>query len=98
MAKKTTATPKPAPRPVAGRVVIVAEKVDEVTPGGIVLPEQASDRPQTGVVVAVDPKRTAEKTHVQVNDRVLYSPYASVVKVDGEEFVIMPETDILAVL
>ena len=97
MAKKTQ-TLKSAPQPVAGRIVILPEKVDEVTPGGIVLPEQATDRPQAGIVVAVDPKRTAEKTHVQINDRVLYSPYAQIVKVDGEEFVILPEQDILAIL
>lgn len=97
MAKKAEKL-SPAPRPVSGRVVIVAETREALSPGGIVLPDSASEIPQTGVVVAVDTKRKVEDTYVQVNDRVLYSPYAQTVKVDGNEFVIMFERDILAIL
>lgn len=97
MAKKVEKV-TPAPTPVAGRVVILPETREPLSPGGIVLPDCASDAPQTGIVLAVDPKREDKDTYVRVNDRVLYSPYAQVVKVDGAELVILPERDILAIL
>jgi len=95
MAKKVVKI-GPAPKPVAGRVVIIPEQTEAISEGGIMLPN--AELPQTGVVVAVDDKRTSENIHVRVNDRVLYSPYAQTVTVDGATFVILPEVDILAIL
>jgi chaperonin GroES len=98
MAKKKQEELVAVPQPVAGRVVILPAKREDVSEGGIVLPASATDAPQTGNVVAVDAQRTAEETHVKLGDIVLYSPYAQTFKVNGTEFVIMPEKDILAIL
>jgi chaperonin GroES len=77
---------------------------DERTPGGIIIPDTAKEKPQQGEVIAVGPGARDEKGVVQpldvkAGDRVLFGKWSgSEVKIDGEELLIMKESDILGVL
>ncbi|MBI4282160.1 MAG: co-chaperone GroES [Chloroflexi bacterium] len=89
-------------QPFGDRVVIKPIEREEVSPGGILLPDTAKEKPQEGKVVAVGPGRTAEDgKHIamesKVGDLVVYSKYAgSEIREDGEEYLIVRESDILA--
>jgi chaperonin GroES len=91
-------------RPLHDRVVIHRIEEDERTPGGIIIPDTAKEKPQQGEVVAVGPGARDEKGQVQPLDvkpgnRVLFGKWSgSEVKLDGEELLIMKESDILGVL
>ncbi|NLC77308.1 MAG: co-chaperone GroES [Clostridia bacterium] len=91
-------------QPLGDRVVIKVLESEQKTKSGIVLPDTAKEKPQEGEVVAVGSGRvsdTGEKIalEVQVGDRVIYSKYAGTeVKVDGDEYLILSERDILAVV
>ena len=86
-----------------GRDLVLAE-AKETTAGGIVLPDTAKDKPQKGKVIAVGDGRITRdgkrrELQVKVGDQVLFTSYAgNEVSVDGEEYLIMSEDDILAVL
>ena len=82
--------------PVRGRVAILPRAQETVTPGGVVLPDSAafSDEPVVGTVTAVGP----DCSQIKAGDEVVYSAYAQSVKIDGTEFVLVNESDILAVL
>lgn len=89
--------------PLADRVVIkVEEKAEEKTKSGIVLPDTAKEKPQEGTVVAVGPGRVLDNgtrvpLDVKVGDRIYYSKYSGhEVKLDGEEYLILEERNILA--
>jgi chaperonin GroES len=83
-------------------VVIRPTKKEEMTKGGIVLPDTAKEKPQEGEVVAVGPGKLSEEGNriameVKVGDRVIYARYAGTeIKVDDEELIIARESDILA--
>ena len=89
-------------QPFGDRVVIKPVEREEVSAGGILLPDTAQEKPQEGEVVAVGPGRTADDgkriaMDSKVGDLVFYARYAgSEVKEDGKEYLIMRETDILA--
>ena len=91
-------------RPLADRVVIEPSEGEDVTPGGIVLPETAKEKPQQGIIVAVGPGRRAENgkriaMEVNVDDQVLFARYAGAeIKIDNKKVLILKETDILAVV
>ncbi len=91
-------------RPLADRVILQRAEAEDKTAGGILLPESAKDKPKEGKVVAVGNGKilddgTCLKMSVKVGNRVLFSSYAGTeVKVHGEEFVIMSEPDILAII
>lgn len=90
-------------KPLYDRVVLKPEKVQEKTFSGIMLPEVAREKSQIGNVVAVGQGGALDgnnhKIQVAVGDRVLYSKYAGTdVKVDGEMFVVVRQTDVLAVI
>jgi chaperonin GroES len=92
-------------RPLADRVVIKPLEREEMTKSGIVLPDTAKEKPQEGLVEAVGNGRFNEQTgqrvalDVKVGDRVIYAKYAgSEVKVDEDEYLILSEKDILAVV
>lgn len=92
-------------KPLADRVVVKRLEEEEAkTPAGIIIPDTAKEKPQKGVVVAVGPGRLDENgkripMEVKVGDKVLFAKYAgSEVKVNGEEYLIMREDDILAIL
>ncbi len=90
-------------KPLSDRVVLKAVEAEEKTKGGIVLPDTAKDKPQEGEVIAVGPGRVLDdgKTltpEVKVGQRVIYSKYSGTeIKVDGEEYLIVRESDILAI-
>ena len=91
-------------QPLADRVVVKANEREEMTVSGIVLPDTAKEKPQEGTIVAVGPGRLNEKgdrvkPEVKAGDTVLYAKYAGTeVKIDGEELLILKETDILAIV
>jgi chaperonin GroES len=89
-------------RPLDDRVVVEPKEAEEMTAGGIVLPDTAKEKPQRGTVVAVGPGKLLDtgergKLSVTVGDEVIYGKYAgSDVELDGREVKILRETDILA--
>jgi chaperonin GroES len=89
-------------KPLADRLVVKPIEREEVTRGGIVLPDTAKDKPQEGKVLAVGPGRLSEDgkrmaMEVRVGDVVIYAKYSGTeIKVDNEEVIIMRESDILA--
>ncbi|MEW6276590.1 MAG: co-chaperone GroES [Bacillota bacterium] len=91
-------------RPLGERVVVKPLPTEEVTKGGIVLPDTAKEKPQEGEVVAVGPGRlldngTRVPIDLKVGDRILFSKYAgNEVKLDDVEYLIMRESDILGVI
>ena len=91
-------------RPLHDRVVVRRIEEDERTPGGIIIPVTAKEKPQQGEVIAVGPGARDEKgvlqpLDVKAGDRVLFGKWSgSEVKIDGEELLIMKESDILGVL
>jgi chaperonin GroES len=91
-------------RPLGDRVLVKRVEAEEKTKGGIVLPDSAKEKPKEGVVVAVGEGKLLEngqrgKPQLKVDDRVLFTSYAGTeVKLGGEEFLIMGEDDVLAVI
>ena len=90
-------------RPLFDRVVIRNIEAEEVTLGGIVLPGSAKEKPQMADVVAVGPGGLVDGKEVTMNvkagDRIVYSKYAGTeVKLDKDEFIVVRQSDILAVV
>jgi chaperonin GroES len=91
-------------KPLGERVIVKALAQEEKTKGGIILPETAKEKPMQGEVVAVGGGKVTDdgKTmpmHVKVGDKVLYGKYSGTeVKLDGEEYLIIKESEIFAVL
>jgi chaperonin GroES len=91
-------------RPLGERVIVQALPQEEKTKSGIILPDTAKEKPNQGEVVAVGPGRITDdgKTipmNVKVGDKVLYGKYSGQeVKLDGEEFLIVKESDIYAIV
>jgi chaperonin GroES len=91
-------------RPLHDRVVVRRIEEDDRTKGGIIIPDTAKEKPQQGEVIAVGPGAPDEKGKVQPldvkpGDRVLFGKWSGTeVKIDGEELLIMKESDILGVL
>ena len=89
-------------RPLDDRVVVEPMEAEEVTAGGIVLPDTAKEKPQRGTVVAIGPGKLLDsgerdKMSVAVGDEVIYGKYSgSEVEVDSREVKILRESDILA--
>jgi len=89
-------------QPLADRVIVKPIEKEEVTKGGIVLPDTAKEKPQEGEVMAVGPGRLSEDgkriaIDVKVGDKVIYAKYGGTeIKIDDEELVILRESDILA--
>jgi chaperonin GroES len=91
-------------RPLHDRVVVRRVEEDDRTPGGIIIPDTAKEKPQQGEVIAAGPGGRDEKGLVQpldvkAGDRILFGKWSGTeVKIDGEELLIMKESDILGVL
>jgi chaperonin GroES len=89
-------------QPLADRVVVKPIEKEEITKGGIVLPDTAKEKPQEGEIVAVGPGRTSEDgkriaLDVKVGDIVIYAKYGGTeIKIENEELVVLRESDILA--
>lgn len=90
-------------RPLGDRVVIKKLEAEETTKSGIVLLSSAQEKPQEAEVVAVGPGGMVDgkeiTMEVKIGDRILYSKYAGTeVKVNGEEYIIVKQNDILAIV
>ena len=86
-------------RPVADRVVIEPKAAETQTASGLYIPDTAKEKPQQGVVVAVGPGKKDEAMEVALGDVVIYGKYSGTeVSVDGKDYLIMKQSDILAVL
>ena len=86
-------------RPLADRVVIEPKAAETQTASGLFIPDTAQEKPQQGVVVAVGPGKKDEAMEVAVGDVVIYGKYSGTeVSVDGTDYLIMKQSDILAVL
>lgn len=86
-------------KPLADRVVVQPSAADEKTAGGIIIPDTAKEKPQRGTVVAVGPGKKDEPLSVKEGDNVLYGKYAGTeISIDGNDYLILRESDILAVI
>ncbi|AFY75954.1 MAG: co-chaperone GroES [Hydrococcus sp. C42_A2020_068] len=91
-------------KPLGDRVFVKVSPSEERTAGGILLPDTAKEKPQIGEVVAVGPGKrnddgSRSEPEVKVGDKVLYSKYAGTdVKLGGEDYVLLSEKDILAIV
>ncbi len=90
--------------PIGDRVVIKRVEAEDTTKGGIILPDSAKEKPREGIVLALGSGRMLKSGErvpfsVKVDDRVLFTSYAGTeVKVDGDEYVVLSEDEILAIL
>jgi chaperonin GroES len=86
----------------ADRVLIEPSAVEDKTLGGIIIPNTAKEKPQKGIVIAVGPGKSdkdAELMTLKVGDLVLYGKYSgSELTIDGKDYLIMRETDVIAVI
>jgi len=91
-------------KPLGDRVLIKALDAEEVSKSGIIIPDTAKERPSEGKIIAVGPGRLTDKgdrvsLEVKKGDKVLYGKYSGTeVKLDGDDYLILRESDILAVL
>tara|TARA_B100001750_G_C15384033_1_gene533959 strand:- start:687 stop:971 length:285 start_codon:yes stop_codon:yes gene_type:complete len=91
-------------KPLSDRVIVKAHEAEEKTASGIILPDTAKEKPQMGEIVAVGTGKTSDagnlvKMSLQVGDTVLYGKYSGTeINIDGQELLIMRESDVLAVL
>lgn len=91
-------------KPLADRVVIKPSEAEEKSRGGIILPDTAKEKPVVGEVVAVGPGKLSDEGKIvpmelKVGDKVLYGKYSGTeVTVEGEEYLIMREADIFAIV
>ena len=86
-------------KPLADRVIIEAAAPEEKTAGGIIIPDTAKEKPQRGKVVAVGPGKKDEPLTVKVGDDVLYGKYAGTeITMEGADYLIMRESDIVAIV
>ena len=93
MAKNVSSTP------LHDRVIVKPAAAEEKTAGGIIIPDTAKEKPQRGTVVAAGPGKKDEPMTVKNGDTILYGKYAGTeVSFEGEDYLIMRESDILAVI
>lgn len=91
-------------KPLADRVLVKPLEAEEKTTGGIIIPDNAKEKPQKGEIMAVGPGKIADsgqkiEMSLKKGDKVLYGKYSGTeVTVDGEELMIMRESDVLAVI
>jgi len=91
-------------RPLADRVVVKPAAAEEKTKGGLIIPDTAKEKPQQGEVVAVGAGKVADSgqtlaPQVKVGDKVLYGKYSGTeINVDGQDLLIMRESDLFAIL
>lgn len=85
--------------PLGNRVVLKHQEAEEKTQSGIILPDSAKEKPQTAVVIAVGPGTDGKEMQVKEGDRVICTQYAGTeIKVDDEEYVIVSQNDIIAIV
>ena len=91
-------------KPLVGRLVVEPIEQEDVTTGGILLPETAKEKPQKGVVLAIGPGERDDKgkyipMDVKVGETILFNKYAGTeIKVDGKKIIILRENEVLAII
>jgi chaperonin GroES len=86
-------------KPLADRVLVEPAPAEDKTSSGIIIPDTAKEKPQRGTVVAVGPGKKDEPTTVKAGDTVLYGKYSGTeLTVEGTDYLIMRESDILAIV
>jgi chaperonin GroES len=91
-------------KPLADRVIVRALEAEDKTAGGLFIPDTAKEKPQQGEIVAVGPGKTSDEgkvlaLEVKVGDKILYGKYSGTeVRIDGEDYLIMRESDIFAIV
>lgn len=86
-------------KPLADRVLIKPAAAEEKTVGGIIIPDSAKEKPLKGEVIAAGKGTKDEEMAVQKGDKVLYGKYAGTeIEMDGEQYLIMRQSDILAIV
>ena len=86
-------------KPLSDRVLVEPKQAEEKTASGIIIPDTAKEKPQKGTVVAVGPGTKDETMQVKIGDVVLYGKYAGTeITVDGKDYLMMRQSDILAVI
>ena len=86
-------------KPLADRVIIEVAPAEEKTASGLIIPDTAKEKPQRGIVIAAGPGKKDEPVTVKEGDTVLYGKYAGTeIAIEGEDFLIMRESDILAIV
>ena len=86
-------------KPLADRVLVEAAPAETKTAGGLIIPDSAKEKPQKGKVIAVGNGKKDEPLTVKVGDTVLYGKYSGTeLQVDGKEYLMMRESDILAIV
>ena len=85
--------------PLHDRVIVKPAPAEEKSAGGIIIPDTAKEKPQKGEVIAAGPGKKDEPTTVKVGDTVLYGKYSGTeIAIDGQDYLIMRESDILAIV
>ena len=91
-------------RPLQDRIIVKRLEEEEMTKGGIIIPDSAKEKPSEGLVIAVGKGKALENgtllpLDVKKNDRILFGKYAGTdIKIEGDEFLIMREDDVLGVI
>jgi len=86
-------------KPLADRVLVEPAPAEDKTKSGIIIPDTAKEKPQRGKVVAVGPGKKDEPTTLTVGDTVLYGKYSGTeINIEGTDYLIMRESDILAII
>lgn len=103
MATKTKSK-KIAIRPLGDRLLVQRTEAEDKTPGGILLPESAKEKPKEGIIISMGDGRTLDSGEkstfsVSVGDRILFTSYAGTdIKYEGDDYLIMREDDVLAII
>jgi chaperonin GroES len=96
---RVMATKKLSITPLHDRVIVKPAAAEEKSAGGIIIPDTAKEKPQRGTVLAAGPGKKDEPVTVKAGDTVLYGKYAGTeITVDGNDYLIMRESDILAIV
>lgn len=96
---RVMATKKLNITPLHDRVIVKPAAAEEKTAGGIIIPDTAKEKPQRGVVLAAGPGKKDEPVSVKAGDTVLYGKYAGTeISIEGHDYLIMRESDILAIV
>ena len=86
-------------KPLSDRVLVLPNPAETTTASGLIIPDSAKEKPAAGKVVAVGPGTAEVKMEVSVGDQVLYGKYAGTeIQVEGESYLIMRQSDILAII
>ncbi len=86
-------------KPLGTRVLVEVDKAETKTASGIIIPDSAQEKPQRGKVIAVGKGTKDEEMELKVGDAILYGRYAGTeIKYEGKEYMIMQQSDVLAVL